>query len=75
MRGGRRTSSRKGLQHEEKENEVPMPSVTRGPVDTGRRAGNFDPQFEELESKYNVEGLNTIDIVYTRQENDATQRE
>jgi hypothetical protein len=28
---------------------------------------------EELEKKFNVEGLNTIDIVYARQENDVAR--
>jgi hypothetical protein len=33
-------------------------------------AGKMD---EELEKKFNIEGLNTIDIVYARQENDVAR--
>jgi hypothetical protein len=30
---------------------------------------------EELERKYDIDGCNTMDIVFARQENDAAQRE
>ncbi|KAJ7125724.1 hypothetical protein C8R43DRAFT_1135292 [Mycena crocata] len=35
---------------------------------------HLDDELDQLESKYNIEGMNTIDIVYARRENDAAQK-
>ncbi|KAJ7480047.1 hypothetical protein B0H11DRAFT_1265206 [Mycena galericulata] len=63
----RTNAARTNTAKEEKENQAPAWHAA-----ARRVAGQFDD--DELEKKFDVEGLNTIDIVYARRENDEAQR-
>ncbi|KAJ7760283.1 hypothetical protein DFH07DRAFT_957663 [Mycena maculata] len=45
----------------------------QGTVSTVKSGTKLDALAEVLEKKYNIEGCNTADIIYARQENDAAQ--
>ncbi|KAJ7463886.1 hypothetical protein B0H11DRAFT_2240829 [Mycena galericulata] len=63
------TSAAHPLKDDNKEND-PYPSNAK----SGHRDKlEIDAIAEELEQKYNIEGSNTLDIIYARQENDAAQ--
>ncbi|KAJ7119408.1 hypothetical protein C8R44DRAFT_877838 [Mycena epipterygia] len=68
----RRTPRRITEPDQEKENQVPgAPTVTPGCAVTTPSDSDEDRFGEEIEKKYNIEGLNIIDVVYARRENDA----
>jgi hypothetical protein len=64
-------------------NKKPLPAANKeniGGVKTVKMtkhggATDLDVFGEELEKKYNIEGSNTLDIVYARQENDTANGE